>query len=80
MRARIYVTLKRGVLDPQGKVVEHSLHELGFREVEEVRIGKYIEMQIHVDDREQAGKRVDEMCRQLLANGVIEDYHYELEG
>jgi len=79
MRARIYVTLKPGVLDPQGKAIEHSLHTLGFTEVEEVRLGKYIEMQLKASDPDGAGKQVDGMCRQLLANGVIEDYRYELE-
>lgn len=79
MHARIYVTLKRGVLDPQGKAIAHSLHALGFAEVEDVRLGKYIEVRLGDGDAAQAGKRVDDMCRQLLANGVIEDYRFELE-
>jgi len=78
MRAHVYVTLKRGVLDPQGKAIEHSLHALGFDEVEEVRLGKYVDLQLREGDREGAAKRLDEMCRQLLANGVIEDYRYEI--
>jgi phosphoribosylformylglycinamidine synthase subunit PurS len=78
MRAHVYITLKRGVLDPQGKAIEHSLHALGFDEVEEVRLGKYVDLQLRDGDRQTAEKRIDEMCRQLLANGVIEDYRYEI--
>lgn len=80
MRAHVYVTLKRGVLDPQGKAIEHSLHALGFEEVEEVRLGKFVDLQLREGDRDAANKRLDEMCRQLLANGVIEDYRYEIVG
>jgi len=80
MRAQVFVTLKRGVLDPQGKAIEHSLHALGFDEVEEVRLGKYVDLQLREGDRDAATKRIDEMCRQLLANGVIEDYRYEIVG
>jgi len=80
MRAHVYVTLKRGVLDPQGKAIEHSLHSLGFGEVEEVRLGKFVDLQLREGDRDAAGKRLEEMCRQLLANGVIEDYRYEIVG
>ncbi len=79
MRARVYVTPKSGVLDPQGKAVERSLHSLGFMEVGDVRIGKYIELSLDLGDRAQAGPRLDEMCRKLLANGVIEDYRFEFD-
>jgi phosphoribosylformylglycinamidine synthase PurS subunit len=78
MRAHVYVTLKRGVLDPQGKAIENSLHALGFDEVEEVRLGKFVDLQLRGDDREAAEKQLDQMCRQLLANGVIEDYRYQI--
>jgi len=79
MRARVFITPKRGVLDPQGKAVEHSLHALGFHEAHDVHIGKYIELALDGTDRTQAERRTDEMCRKLLANGVIEDYRFELE-
>ena len=79
MRAYVFITPKRGILDPQGKAVEHSLHALGFTEAHDVRLGKYVEMRVDAADRQQAEKRVDEMCRKLLANGVIEDYRFELE-
>ena len=74
--ARVYVTPKRGILDPQGKAVQHSLHVLGFGEVTDVRVGKYIEVQL----RDVAGQmaRVQHMCERLLANGVIEDFRIEL--
>ncbi len=79
MRARVYVTRKQGVLDPQGKAIEHSLHALGYAEANEVRLGKFIELALDESDAERARARVDEMCRRLLANGVIEDYRFEIE-
>jgi phosphoribosylformylglycinamidine synthase len=79
MRVRVFITPKKGVLDPQGKAIEHSLHALGFGEAHEVHLGKYVELSLDGDDREQARRRVDDMCRKLLANAVIEDYRFELE-
>lgn len=80
MRARIFITPKKEVLDPQGKAVEHSLHALGFKEAHDVHLGKYVELVLEGLDRDRAAQRTDEMCRKLLANGVIEDYRFELEG
>jgi phosphoribosylformylglycinamidine synthase len=78
--ARVYVTPKRSILDPQGKAVQNSLHVLGFREVQDVRVGKYIELRLGDDaQRETATARVREMCERLLANGVIEDFRVELD-
>jgi phosphoribosylformylglycinamidine synthase len=79
MRVKIYVTLKKGVLDPQGKAVERSLHSLGYGEVGEVRMGKYLEFQLAGPSRESAEGRIREMCERLLANPVIEDYRFEIE-
>ena len=79
MLAKVYVTLKPGVLDPAGKAIEHSLHALGFSEVTGVRLGKYLEVQVDGHPGAATEKRVDDMCRQLLANGVIEDYRFELQ-
>ena len=76
--ARVYVTPKRGILDPQGKAVQHSLHALGFPEVGDVRVGKYIELRLREVTKEAAAERVREMCERLLANGVIEDFRVEL--
>lgn len=80
MKAMIKVLLKKGILDPQGKAVNNALHHLGYDQFRDVRIGKYIEMRIEETDRERAKKLVEEACRKLLANPVIEDYSYELVG
>lgn len=79
MLAKIYVTLKDGVLDPQGKAVKHSLEMLGFKEAEDVRVGKYITVRLSKMDRKTALMRVNEMCEKLLANTIIESYRYEIE-
>ena len=76
--ARVTVTPKRGILDPQGKAVQQSLHALGFPEVGEVRVGKFIEVKLRDVDRAAATARVQAMCEQLLANGVIEDFRIEI--
>ena len=78
LKARVHVTLKPGVLDPQGKAVQHSLAALGFEGVEQVRQGKYIEIDLAEDDRTQARETVDTMCRQLLANTIIENYAIDI--
>jgi phosphoribosylformylglycinamidine synthase subunit PurS len=78
MRVKIFVSLKRGVLDPQGKAIERSLHTLGYEEVREVRAGKYIELEIDAGDRAAAELRIREICDKLLANPVIEDYRFEI--
>jgi phosphoribosylformylglycinamidine synthase subunit PurS len=80
MVVRVYITLKSGVLDPAGKAVESSLHTLGFQEVGAVRLGKYIELQLPDGDGAAAKARVEEMCRKLLANTVVENYRVELQG
>ena len=75
---RVFVTLKRGVLDPQGSAVGRALRTMGYEEVEDVRLGKYIEMKVRDGEGTDAAKRrIDEMCRKLLANTVIEDYRFE---
>ena len=79
MKARITITLKRGVLDPQGKAIAGALHALGFGAVGTVRQGKYIEVEVAENDPERAKAEVERMCEQLLANTIIENYSYELE-
>lgn len=79
MRVKVYVTYKDGVLDPQGKAVERSLHTLGFGEVGDVRMGKYLEVNLEASSRKAAEARVREMCERLLANPVIEDYRFEIQ-
>lgn len=76
--AKIHVTLKQSVLDPQGSTVTKSLHALGYDEVEDVRIGKFMEVKVDTDDRKVAEERVREMCEKLLVNTVIETYSFEL--
>ena len=78
MIARVVVMPKRVVNDPQGLTVKHGLNSLGFAEVSEVRVGKHIEVNLTATSEEEARARVDEMCRKLLANGVIEDYQFEI--
>lgn len=77
-QARVYVTLKRGVLDPAGEAVRGALASLGYTEVEDVRVGKYLVLRLSCTEREEAEARVREMCARLLANPVIEDYTFEL--
>ena len=77
--ARVIVTPKPVVNDPQGLTVAHGLRTLGFDEVHGVRIGKYIEIEVTAEHRREARERVEEMCRKLLANHVIEDFRFEVE-
>ena len=78
MLARVFVTLKPGVLDPAGKAVEQGLHSLGYAEVGGVRLGKYLEVEVREENKERAKARVEEMCRKLLANSVVENFRVEL--
>ncbi len=78
MKARIHITLKNGVLDPQGKAIEQALTGLGFDAVEDVRQGKYIEIELGESDAEAARAQVSNMCEKLLANTVIENYDIEI--
>ncbi len=78
MKAKIHVTLKQGILDPQGKAIEHALDSLGFNNAANVRVGKYMEVDLNETDRAKADAQVKRMCEQLLANTVIEEYRYEL--
>lgn len=78
MKARITVTLKNGVLDPQGKAIQGALASLGFSGVEDVRQGKLIEIELAATDPDEARRNLDAMCQKLLANTVIENYRIEL--
>ena len=79
MKAKVKVTLKTGVLDPQGKAIEHTLSALGFGGVSDVRQGKYIELELAETDEKDAHAAVKAMCEKLLANTVIENYDIELD-
>lgn len=77
-KVKIYVTLRESVLDPQGSAVMGSLHKMGYGQVEDVRIGKYLELMIQ-DSEKNVDALVNEMCHRLLTNTVIEDYRFEIE-
>jgi phosphoribosylformylglycinamidine synthase subunit PurS len=79
MKARIHITLKNGVLDPQGKAVQNALGSLGFDGVGDVRQGKYMEIELAETDAATAEKTVEAMCEKLLANTVIENYTIKIE-
>ncbi|WP_077296554.1 phosphoribosylformylglycinamidine synthase subunit PurS [Virgibacillus pantothenticus] len=76
-KVMVHITFKAGVLDPQGKAIQHSLHALGYTEVEEARVGKMIELQ--VEEGPELETRITEMCDKLLANPVIENYQFTIE-
>ncbi|MBL4894959.1 MAG: phosphoribosylformylglycinamidine synthase subunit PurS [Emcibacter sp.] len=79
MKARVHITLKNGVLDPQGKAIQHALVALGFNGVDDVRQGKYIELDLAESDLDKARASVEDMCKKLLSNTVIENYAIEIE-
>jgi len=78
VKAKIHVTLKQGILDPQGKAIEHALDSLGFKNAANVRVGKYMELDMNETDKVKAEVQVKQMCEKLLANTIIEEYRYEL--
>ena len=78
MKAKIHITLKQGVLDPQGKAVQHALSQLGFSGVDQVRQGKFMELELRETDLRKAKTEVEKMCKKLLANVVIEDFQVEI--
>jgi phosphoribosylformylglycinamidine synthase len=78
MKARVHVTLKNGVLDPQGRAIAHALSSLGFGGVDDVRQGKFIELDLKETDKAKARDQVEAMCKKLLANTVIENYAIEI--
>jgi phosphoribosylformylglycinamidine synthase len=79
MKAKIYVTLKKGILDPQGRAIQQSLMTLGFNSVENVRLGKLLEVELKEDDPDKAEVTIQTMCQKLLANPVIEEFRFELD-
>jgi len=74
MKVKVIVTLKDGVLDPQGKVIQQTLNGMNFSDVKQVRQGKYFDIEVNIEDEKKAKAKVEEMCKKLLANLVIEDY------
>jgi phosphoribosylformylglycinamidine synthase subunit PurS len=80
LQVKVYITPKQGVLDPQGRAIEQSLRSLGFDNVDQVRVGKYVVFDVAANSPAEAGTAVKRICEQLLANTVIEDYRFEVEG
>ncbi len=77
--AKITITLRKSILDPQGKAVHHALESLGMASMKDVRIGKYMEVRIDTNDKQEAERLTDESCKKLLANVVMEDYAFSVE-
>jgi len=78
MKAKIYITLKEGIHDPQGHAIQQSLQTLGFETVQDVRMGKFLEVDFHDMEKDSAESQIQSMCQKLLANTVIEDFRYEI--
>ena len=79
MKAKIIITPKKAVLDPQGKTVQNALAHMGFGGINNVHVGKYLEIELTGGDKESVRRQVDEACHKILSNPVIEDYRFELE-
>ncbi|MCD6539599.1 MAG: phosphoribosylformylglycinamidine synthase subunit PurS [Candidatus Omnitrophica bacterium] len=79
LEVEVYVSLKKTVSDPQGLAVKRSLESLGYSEVKEVRVGKFIQLRLDLEDREKASQRIEEMCKKLLANPIIEDFTFKIK-
>jgi phosphoribosylformylglycinamidine synthase len=77
-KASIYITLRKSILDPKGKATLHALHSLGYAQIEQTRIGKFVELTVSAETKEQAEEIVNEACKKLLANMVMEDYRFEV--
>jgi phosphoribosylformylglycinamidine synthase len=78
-KAKINITLREGILDVQGKTVEHALHTLEYNDLTHIRIGKYVEINVLANDKTQAESRVNDACKQLIANPIIEDFRIIIE-
>ncbi len=79
MKAKIVITPKKAVLDPQGKTVQNALQHMGYSGIGAVHVGKYLEVELAGADKEMARKQIDEACHKILSNPVIEDYRFEIE-
>jgi phosphoribosylformylglycinamidine synthase PurS subunit len=80
LQVRVFVTPRKGILDPQGRAVESSLQSLGFKNVSAVKVGKYITLEVAARTASEARVEAKKMCEALLANPVIEDFHFEVDG
>ena len=78
-KVKIYISLKKGVADPEGITIKDALYSLNYKEVEEVRVGKYIQLKIEGVDKDGVKEKVNQMCQKLLVNPLIEEYSYQIE-
>ena len=79
-KVKIYISLKEGVADPQGITIKNALNSLGYQGVGKVRMGKYLQLKLNAKDEKEARREIEDMCRKLLVNPVIENYDYEIKG
>jgi phosphoribosylformylglycinamidine synthase len=79
LQAEIHITLKKAVSDPQGLTIRHALDSLNYKEVGEVRVGKLITIKLNLNSKKEAEKKLDQMCKKLLANPIIEDYSFQIK-
>jgi len=79
LKAEIYITLKKTVADPQGLTVKHALESLGYKDLADVRMGKMVVVKLNYEDKIRAKKEINEMCKKLLANPIIEEYRFKIE-
>ena len=79
MKAKIIITPKKAVVDPQGKTVQGALEQMGYKVVGAVHVGKYLEIELNGSDQETARRQIDDACHKILSNPVIEDYRFEIE-
>jgi len=80
LKAEISITLKRTIADPQGLTIRHALESLGYKKLADVRMGKLVIVKINLKDKKRAQQQIDQMCKKLLANPIIEDYHFKISG
>ena len=80
LKAEISITLKRTVADPQGLTIKHALESLGYKDLSDVRMGKLVIIKLNFKDKKRAEEEVNQMCKKLLANPIIEDYHFKIAG
>jgi len=79
LKVEIYITLRRTVSDPQGLTIKHALESLGYKDLANVRIGKLVVIKLNSKDKKRAEREINEMCKELLANPIIEDYHFKIK-
>jgi len=79
LQAEVYITLKKTVADPQGLTIKHALGSLGYKDLGDVRIGRLVVIELNLKDKKKAEQEINEMCKKLLANPIIEDYHFKIK-